>query len=93
MRVLVYSGMVSGGSEGLTSPSVFLRVRDLHVNVRALSTGEPEEAQTAAPAPHMYLPSILLFTSRLIRPPGGRRDFRGGCSMNQPTLTTAEMRR
>ena len=37
---------MSGRAERLTSPSVFLGVRDLHSNGWALSTGEPDEEQS-----------------------------------------------
>lgn len=43
---------VSGRPESLSSPSVSLRVRDLHANGRLLSTGEPEEEQRLLVEPH-----------------------------------------
>lgn len=62
--------------ESLTSPSVFLHVRDLHANDWALSTGEPEQERSRLCCVGTTHCIWLLFYSS---PPGS-----GGCPSIRP---------
>lgn len=44
--LILHLKSLSGRSESLTNPPIFLWVRDLHSNGWALSTGEPDEEQS-----------------------------------------------
>lgn len=62
--------------ESLSSPSAALRVRDLHVNGRLLSAGEPEEEQRLLVDPHTAFasPPLLHLQAR----PAVRLSVRAG---------------
>lgn len=46
VAALVYASVIEWQGWSLTSPSVFVAVRDLHSNWPALSTGKPDEEQS-----------------------------------------------